>query len=81
MTAKSGGRSPVQGFPPILGLLLIQLAGAYLILGFYYTLKASDGLNPAGNAVGVDFIQYYAASELALEGLLEQLPFVAECAV
>ena len=61
-------RPPVVGIRPFFAILLIQLGLAYLILGFFFTLTGADGWNRSGNVIGVDFIQYYAASGLASEG-------------
>ncbi len=62
-------RPPVAGFRrPLWAILLLQLAAAYLLLGIWFTMTGADGWNRSGNAIGVDFIQYYAASGLALEG-------------
>jgi hypothetical protein len=61
-------RPPFAGIPPFFAILFLQLGAAYLILGFVYTLVGAGGWNRAGNPIGVDFAQYYAASGLALEG-------------
>jgi Glycosyltransferase family 87 len=61
-------RSPLVGIRPFWAILLLQLGLAYLAIGFFFTLLPNDGLNRAGNIVGVDFAQYYAASGLALGG-------------
>ena len=61
-------RRPVVGVAPILAILLLQLGLAYLALGAWYTLSGNDGWNRARNPIGVDFVQYYAASGLALAG-------------
>jgi hypothetical protein len=61
-------RPPVVGIRPFWAILLLQLALAYLLLGLWFTLTGTDGINRSGNAIGVDFIQYYAASGLALDG-------------
>ena len=56
------------GIRPFWAILLLQLGLAYLLVGFFFTLIPFDGLNRAGNIVGVDFAQYYAASGMVLDG-------------
>lgn len=65
---ESAGRRPVAGVPPVLSILLLQLGLTYLVLGVWFTLTGSEGWNRSGNLIGVDFVQYYAASKLALAG-------------
>lgn len=66
------GRRPiVTGIHPVHAIILTQLAAIYLIVGSFLTLTGSDGLNRSGNILGLDFITFYAASELVLEGPAE----------
>lgn len=64
----AGRRPPLVGIRPLWAILLLQLALAYLVIGLFFTLLPADGQNRAGNIVGVDFVQYYAASGLTLGG-------------